>query len=242
MTCVTAADLGRPIAAIVQRCGAPLGVMSLSTKNTLMYSDGQGHGVSVDFDPDQMRVRTLLFFTMPPRPNEPFADWTVTLPFASGASTVALGQLTLARARSAFAADADVSGARNAAFRSSEHTDVVLAADDNGTVRAAFVGERMALQQDGVIAAQPDDEPLDYTAPVPRDAWLKGDGSSGPQATIVRIDVDAAGIVRNVVVVVPSGDAAFDAALQTKIGDARFRPATIENRPVSGAYFAQVRH
>ena len=50
---------------------------------------------------------------------------------------------------------------------------------------------------------------------------------NGPRTTIVRIDVDATGIVRTVTIVVPSGDAAFDAALAARFGDDRYTPATL---------------
>jgi len=48
--------------------------------------------------------------------------------------------------------------------------------------------------------------------------------------------------VRNVTIVVASGDAAFDASTQQRLGDAKFRPATLDKRAVAGTSFVQVRH
>src|ERR1700678_4558167 len=140
MSCVTPADLGKPIAAIVERCGAPDAVISVWTQNQLLYADG-GQGVSVSFDADQMRARILQFFTMPPAPLQPFADWNLTLPFESGAREVALGHMTLADAQNALAVDADVTTNAGIAFRSTADDDIVLAFDEQHVARAAFIGE-----------------------------------------------------------------------------------------------------
>jgi len=241
MSCVTAADLGKPIAAIVERCGAPRSVMSLATANWLIYADG-GQGMTIWFDADQMRERILEFVTMPATQPGLSADWNLTLPFESGARDVALGHMTLADAESALAVDADVTTENGAPFRSTAHDDVVLASSpDDHVLRAAFVGERMSLVQSGIIASELNVAPIDYVAPIVRNAWLKADGT-GSQTTIFRVDVDATGIVRNVTIVVPSGDAAFDTSTQLRLSDAKFRQATLDNRPVSGASFVQVRH
>ena len=243
MSCVTPADLGKPIPAIVERCGTPDTVLSLSTSNTLSYFGG-GRNTVIWFDADQMRARILQFSAMQPAPSQPYADWILTLPFASGAREIALGQMTLADAQSVLAADADVATDIGAAFRSTAQNDVVLAASsDDHVLRAAFVGERASLMQAGLIASPLGDAPLDYMSPVPRDAWLLPlTASTGSRATMFRIDVDAEGIARNVTVVIPSDDAAFDAATQQRIGDAKFRPATLDKRPVTGSCFVQVRH
>lgn len=242
MTCVTPADLGKPIAAIVQRCGAPSLVMSLGSQNQMLYAGEDGHGVSISFDADQLRARILQFFSYPPEPSQPNPEWSVTLPFASGARPVAFEELTLNDAQSDFAADADVTTPIGAAYRSTSSDDIVLAfASEEHRLRAAFIGERSALVQTGIIASPLDAPPLDYMSPVPREKWLK-DGGAGSRTTILRIDVDAEGIARKVTAVVASGDAAFDAALLTRVADVKFRPATLSKRPVSGAVFVQMRH
>jgi hypothetical protein len=243
MSCVAPADLGKPIAAIVERCGAPDIVVSLGAENQLLYVNG-GKGTAIYFDADQLRARILQFTSFRPEPSEPSADWTVTLPFESGARAIRLGHMTLADAQTEFAADADVTTEYGAAFRSTPQNDVVLAgSSDSHVLVGAFVGERVALVQMGLIAAPLDQAPLDYMSPVPRDAWLSlRTKQTGSRTTIFRIDVDAEGIVRKVTIVLASGDAAFDATTQQRIGDAQFRPATLDKRPVSGTYFVQVRH
>jgi hypothetical protein len=241
--CVTAADLGRPITAIVHRCGAPELVMSLGMSHELLYIDiDAGRIATVYFDADQTRVRILQFFAMPPGTPEPVGDWNIALPFQSGEHDIHLGTMTLADAQNALAADTDVTTAAGAAFRSTPENDIVLDCSKDSVVRAAYIGERAALVQLGMIASPLGEAPLRYIQVVPRDAWLKSEGTTGAQSTIFRVDVDAAGIVRNVVIVIPSSDAVFDASTQAKIGDARFRPATLEARAVPGSCFVQVRH
>jgi hypothetical protein len=244
MNCVTPADLGKPIAAIVERCGAPDSVMTLGTQNSMVYGDS-GQGVGITFDADQMRVRVLQFFTYPtPPPSGPMADWNVTLPFQRGAHEISLGHTTLAEVQGALAVDADVTTQYGEAFRSTSDNDVVLAGTEDHILRAAFVGERAALVQQGIIASPLGEAPLNYMSPIPRDAWLRPIPvrNTGPRSTIFRIDVDAEGIARKVSIVIPSGDAAFDASTQQRIGDAKFRPATLDKRPVSGTCFVQVHH
>jgi hypothetical protein len=240
MSCVTPADLGKPVAAIVERCGPPLGVNSVQAENELFYVDGD-YGTMVVFDADQMRVRVLQFSTLPSTPAD-VVVWNLTLPFQSGARTIALGRLTLAEAQSTLAADADVTTDYGAAFHSTPRNDIVLAGSKtNRIMRIAFIGERASLVQSGLIATLIGDAPISYEPPVPLDAWITA-GSKGPQTTIFRIDVDASGIARKVTIVVPSRDAAFDAATQARLGDAKFRAARVDSRPVSGTNFMQVRH
>ncbi len=243
MSCVAPADLGKPIAAIVERCGAPDAVMSVAASNLLFYAAG-GHATTIWFDADQMLARIVQFSALPPAPSAPPANWTVTLPFESGAREIALGQMTLADAQSALAVDADVTTNIGAAFRSTPQNDVVLAGSSDGHVLlSAFVGERASLVQSGYLASPLGNAPLDYMAPVPRDAWLRPlTAASGSRATIFRIDVDADGIVRNATIVRASGDSAFDASTLQRLGDAKFRPAMLAKRPVSGTSFVQVRH
>jgi hypothetical protein len=243
MSCVTPADLGKPIAAIVERCGAPSAVISLGTSNMLGYA-ALGQATTIWFDADQMLARILQFSTSTDFRSQPMGNWTVTLPFENGPHDVALGGMTLAGAQSALAADADVTTKDGAAFRSTAHDDVVLTASDDHVLRAAYFGERASLVQLGIIASPLDTAPLEYMAPSPRDAWLApGPGrATGPHSTIYRIDVDADGIARKVTIVFPSGDAAFDESTQQRIDDAKFRPATLDNRRVSGTCFVQVHH
>jgi hypothetical protein len=240
LTCVTAADLGKPIAAIVERCGSPDRVSAMGPGNGLFYFDG-GHGTTIWFDADQMRARFVQFYTYPLATYQPDADWNVTLPFESGAREIALGHMTLADAQGALAVDADVTTKYGAAFRSTARNDIVLASSDHHVLDTAFVGERTSLVQDGIINSQLGNAPLDYVQPVPRDTKLRGEGT-GSRSTIFRIDVDAYGIARKVTIVIPSGDGAFDASTQLRLGDAKFRAATLEKRPVSGTSFVQVRH
>ena len=65
---------------------------------------------------------------------------------------------------------------------------------------------------------------------------------SGPQTTIVRLDIDAAGVVRAVDIVVASDDPAFDAALAARLGYDAYRPARLGGRPVAGSVVREVRH
>src|SRR5271155_2263260 len=104
MSCVTPADLGKPIAAIVERCGAPSAVASFGTSNLLGYA-AFGQTTMIWFDADQMLARILQFSTIIDFRSQLMGNWTVTLPFENGPHDVPLGEMTLAGAQSAFAAD-----------------------------------------------------------------------------------------------------------------------------------------
>jgi hypothetical protein len=240
---VTPADLGKPIAAIVERCGAPDVVMSISTENELFFVDN-GKDVSVFFDADQTRARVIQFATVPTDQTMKAAEWNITLPFESGARDIVLGKTTLSDVQSMLSNDADVTTNSGAAYRSTPSIDVVLASQNSGSVlSAAYVGERAAFVQMEMIASPIGSATLEYRAPLPLEPFLRfGTSPSGSRATIFRIDVDATGIARTVAVVIPSGDAQFDTATRQRIGDAAFRPATLGKRPVSGSVFVQVRH
>jgi hypothetical protein len=226
---VTPADLGKPIAAIVERCGPPDLVDSIYTSNQLFYA-GNGRSTTVIFDADQLLVRVIQFNTSPPEPSQPAQQWSLTLPLESGSHDVVLGKTQLHETQSAFAADADVMPHHGAAFRSTLPNTVV-------------VGARAPLTQLGVLDSALGHEPLDYTSPYPRDAWLRPQNrATGPRATLFRVDIDAQGIARNVAIILPSDDAAFDTSTKQRLSDANYRPATLEKRPVSGAIFVQVRH
>jgi hypothetical protein len=48
--------------------------------------------------------------------------------------------------------------------------------------------------------------------------------------------------VRAVTVVVPSDDAAFDAALGARLDDDSYEPARLASRPVAASIFRELRH
>jgi hypothetical protein len=230
--CVTAAALAAPVAALVQRCGAPLHVASRDDGNHVTFLDG---GTSVDalIDADGARVRALDVRAIMPQ--------TMTLDIDGSAHAFAFGTYAQTQADAGLADVADYAFGDARAYRLDAQRELVLSFDP-ATKRLARVtlGERATLGRLGVLPRALDQPPFPYRAPVPkRTALPDGDGT---QTTLVRLDVDRFGIVRNVAVVVPSTDAAFDAALPARLGDDTYVPARLGDHPVAAGVFRELRH
>ena len=230
--CVTAAALSAPIAALVRRCGTPVRVASSDDGNHFGFLD-DGASVDAVVDPDRDLVRALDV-----RGRAPL---TFTVNIDGSARTLAFGTYTLAQAEAGLAGVADNAFASNRAYRLDDARELVLSFDP-ATQRLAriAIGERATLVRLGDLPQPIDEPPFPYAAPVlKRNALADG---SGAQATIVRLDIDAAGIVRAVTVVVASDDPAFDAALPRRLGDDVYAPARLGGRPIAGSVFREVRH
>ena len=220
--CVTAAALGAPVAALVLRCGVPARVASLNDGNHFTF-DRDGATADVLVDPDASVVRAIDV-----RADAPV---TVTLPIEGTPHTFAFDRYDIARGDADLASVADHASDDRRTYRLDAAHELVLSFDPatKRLTRIAF-GERAAL----------DRRAFTYVAPVAKHIAVP-DGS-GTQATIVRVDVDREGIVRGVAVIVPSGDAAFDAALARRLDDDRYEPARLASRPVAASVFRELRH
>ena len=79
-----------------------------------------------------------------------------------------------------------------------------------------------------------------FTAPVLKHTDVP-DGT-GARATVVRLDLDRGGIVRNVAVIIASDDAAFDQQLAARIAHDAYAPAKLAGRPIGASVWREVRH
>lgn len=216
--CVTAAALAAPVAALVRRCGAPARVASRDDGHHFTFFD-DGATVDALVDPDRELVRALDVQASAPQTLRTFA----------------------AEAGGAVLPDTDFAFATSRAYRLDVAHELVLVFDTTmERLTRVAVGERTALVRLGVVPLPVDQPPFPYTAPVLKHSAL-ADGT-GAQATVVRIDVDRTGIVRNVAVVVAGADPAFDATLAARLGDDTYVPARLSGRPIAGSVFRELRH
>lgn len=216
--CVTAAALAAPVAALVQRCGAPIRVASRDDGHHFTFND-DGATVDALVDPDREAVRAL--DVRAPAPQTLRA-------FASAAGGPALP-------------DADFAFGTSRAYRLDQTRELVLVYDARmERLTRVAIGERTALQRLGIMPLPLDQPPFPYAAPVLKRSAL-GDGT-GAQTTVVRIDVDRYGIVRNVAVVVASNDPAFDSSLAARLGDDAYVPARLGTQAIAGSVFRELRH
>jgi hypothetical protein len=230
--CVTAAALAAPVAALVRRCGAPVRVASRDDGHHFSFLD-DGATVDAVVDPDRDVVRALEVSAPAPL--------TFNVDAGGAARTLAFGSYALGQAEADFADAADNAFASNRAYRLDDARELVLSFDPaTQRLTRIAIGERATLVRLGDLPQPIDQPPFPYAAPVLKHTAL-ADGN-GSHATIVRIDIDANGIVRAVTVVVASDDPAFDAALARRLGDDRYTPARLGGRPIAGSVFRELRH
>jgi hypothetical protein len=230
--CVTPAALAAPIAALVRRCGAPAHVASRDDGDHLTFLD-DGATVDTVVDADRDLVRAIDVSAGAPA--------TMTIDVDGVPRAFAFGSYAAAEADAELADVADFAFGTGRAYRLDERRELVLSFDPQTQrlVRVA-VGERLTLARLGLLARPLDQPPFPYSAPVlVRTAVPDG---TGAQATVVRLDVDAAGIVRTAAIVVPSADAAFDAALGARLGYDRYAPARLGGRPIAASVLRELRH
>ena len=110
-----------------------------------------------------------------------------------------------------------------------------------GMLSRVVLGDRGALLRLGYLTdPQPLQERFPYAAPVLRPSGVAE--GSGPKATVLRLDLDRGGVVRKVVVVVASGDAAFDDELVQRLGRDAYAPAKLGGRSIGASVYREVRH
>ena len=87
---------------------------------------------------------------------------------------------------------------------------------------------------------RPVQERFPYAAPKLRRSDVAE--GSGAKATVLRLDLDRGGVVRNVAVVIPSGDAAYDDELAKRLGRDAYAPAKLGGRAIGASVYREVRH
>lgn len=228
-----AADLlHRPLAALVRAYGAPTSVASRDDGQHVVFAAG-GASVTAIVDDDATIHAVDLAF---PRGTIYALDVDgATYRFTFGATT------SLA-ARDELAADAETEGANFRVFRRGEDEAFVLSFDAaTSTLAHVLVGDRATLLRLGYVRDPVPNQPrFPFVAPVLRHSAV-ADGS-GPNATVLRLDLDRGGIVRNVSVLVASSDPAYDRQLADKVGHDDYAPAKLGGRPIGASVFREVRH
>ena len=230
--CVTPAALDAPVAALVSRCGVPARVASRDDGAHFTFLD-DGASVDAVVDPDRADVRALDVRAAAPQ--------VMTVDAGGSARTFGFGAYALAQADADLANVADYAFATNRAYRLDAAHELVLTFDPvTHRLTRVAIGERTTLTRLGLLPRPIDQGPFPFAAPLLKHTALP-DGT-GARATVVRLDVDRFGIVRTVVVVVPSTDPAFDASLATRLGDDAYLPAQLGGRPIAASVFRELRH
>ena len=235
MSCVTPAALGAPVAALVQRCGVPARVDSDSRGNHFLFADDNGAVTSdavVDSDDGIVHAIEL----------DGAAPGSLTTDVGGTARTFTLGKTMLQQNDAVLADAAQYTFGTTRIYGTDPKRLLVLVFDkDTRRLTTIAIGETPTLSRLGLASqAIGDSDNFGYARPVLQHGAALAD--RGAHATIVRLDIDTNGIVRNVAIVIPSADAAFDAALAAKLGDDRYAPAMLNGRPIGGSVYREIRH
>jgi hypothetical protein len=126
-------------------------------------------------------------------------------------------------------------------YRLSPERELVLTFDKT-TQKLARVsyGQRGQLARMGLISGDDILKAVPYKAPRIHTTAIK-DGT-GTQVTIVKLDIGRDGDVKNVAVLVPSGDAKFDANLAATMSTDKYLSAQLGGRAIAATYFRELRH
>jgi hypothetical protein len=224
--------LHRPLAALVRAYGAPASVATRDDGQHVVFGEPSA-SVSAIVDDDATIHAIDLVFP---------AGTAYKLDFDGKPHTFTFGATTSLGARDELAADAETEGANFRVFRRSADSSAVLIFDAKTSKLAhVVVGDRATLLRMGYLAdPTPIQSRFPFTAPVLRHTEVQ-DGS-GPQATVLRLDLDRGGVVRKVSVVIASDDAAFDQRLVAQLGRDAYAPAKLGGRAIGASVWREVRH
>jgi hypothetical protein len=231
--CVTAASLGAPVAALVQRCGIPASVASDAKGNHFVYSlDAGTAAVEAIVDADNGLVHAIELWGNAPE--------SLSFDVSGVQRTFTLGETTLSRNDAELADDAQYSFGTTRVYGQPER--MLVLTFDPATKRLGKIafGNMATLARAGNLPGHLNDPLFSYAAPVIKHAATMPAG--GTRTTIVRVDVDREGVVRHVAIVVPSTDPAFDAALPAKLGDDSYSPGMLMGRAAGGSVYREIRH
>ncbi|HEX3465098.1 MAG TPA: hypothetical protein VHS78_13715 [Candidatus Elarobacter sp.] len=224
--------LHRPLAALVRAYGAPASVATRDDGQHVVFGDASA-SVSAIVDDDATIHAVDLAFPAGTRYAVDLEGTTHTLTFGTTTSTGARDEL---------AADAETDGTNFRVFRRTADSDVVLVFDPKTSALAHVVlGDRATLLRLGYLTdPTPVQSRFPFTAPVLRHTGVP-DGS-GPNATVLRLDLDRGGVVKKVSVVVPSDDPAFDQQLVTRLASDSYAAAKLGGRTIGASVYREVRH
>ena len=224
--------LHRPLAALVRAYGAPASVATRDDGQHVVFGEGAATLSAIVDDDATIHAVDLAFP----------AGTRYAVDLDGKTHTFTFGTTTSIGARDELFADAETEGANFRVFRRNADSALVLVfAPSSATLTHVVVGDRATLLRLGYLA---DPTPLQsrfpFAAPVLRHSVVAE--GSGARATVLRIDLDRKGAVKNVAVIVPSDDAAFDQQLATRLAGDSYAPAKLGGRAIGASVFREVRH
>jgi hypothetical protein len=224
--------LHRPLAALVRAYGAPSSVATRDDGQHIVFADGGASVTAIVDDDATIHAVDLVF---PPGTTYALDVDGTTHRFTFGATT-SIG------ARDELASDAETEGANFRVFRRGEDEVFVLSFDaTSSTLAHVLIGDRATLLRLGYVRDPVPNQPrFPFVAPILRHSALP-DGS-GTKATVLRLDLDRGGIVRNVAVIVASDDPAVDQQLVAQLGHDTYAPAKLGGRAIGASVFREIRH
>lgn len=224
--------LHRPVAALVRAYGAPASVASADDGQHVVFAEPGANVVATVDDDATIHALDLTF----PSGTRYAVDVDGT------PRTFTFGVTTSIAARDALAASAETTGTNFRVFRRDAESAYVLVFDPATSLLAhVVVGDRPTLLRLQYLTdPSPTQHDFPFVAPVLRRTGV-ADGS-GARATVLRLDLDRGGVVRNVAVIVPSDDTAFDQRLVAQLARDSYRPAQLGGRAIGASVLREVRH
>lgn len=224
--------LHRPLAALVRTYGAPTSVATKDDGQHVVFGDAVAN-VSAIVDDDATIHALDLALPSGTRYGVALDGTRHTFTFGATSSLAARDEL---------AAVAETEGANFRVFRIGPDSALVLVFDAKTSLLARVIaGDRATLLRLGYVAdPTPNQQRFPFTAPALKHTDVAE--GSGVRATVVRLDLDRGGVVRNVAVLVPSDDAAFDTALVARVARDSYAPAKLGGRSIGASVFREVRH
>jgi hypothetical protein len=224
--------LHRPLAALVRTYGSPVSVATKDDGQHVVFGDGDS---SLEAIVDDDATVHAFDVALP-------AGTRYAIDVDGVTHTLTFGTTTSIGARNELAADAETEGPNFRVFRRGPVSGFVLVFDAKTSLLShVVVGDRATLLRLGYLTdPRPTQARFPFTAPKLRHSGV-ADGA-GAAATVLRLDLDRGGVVRNVSVIVPSGDDAYDTQLVARLGTDAYEPAKLSGRPIGGSVLREVRH
>jgi hypothetical protein len=224
--------LHRPLAALVRTYGAPQSVATKDDGQHVAFGDASGTVGAIVDDDATIHALDLMFPS----------GTSYALDIEGTRHTFTFGSTTSLGARDALADDAETEGTDFRVFRLGPEATLVLVFDHKTALLSRLIaGDRGTILRLGYLTdPTPTQQRFPFSAPVLERTGV-ADGS-GTQATVARIDLDRAGGVRTVSIVVPSDDPAFDAQLAARLARDVYAPAKLGGRPIGASVLREVRH
>ena len=224
--------LHRPLSAIVRTYGTPAAVATKDDGQHVAFTDGAARFDAIVDDDGTVHAFDV---ALPP-------GTTYTVDVDGTRRRFTFGATTSLGARDELAASAETEGPNFRVFRQGPGSAVVLAFDPKSSLLArVVVGDRATLLRLGYVReGTPQQAALVFIAPKLRHSAV-ADGS-GAHATVVRLDLDRGGVVRNTAIVVPSDDEAFDADLLKRVAHDAYAPAMLGGRGIGASVLREIRH